>query len=47
MSSEIGVERTWIKKFNAGPLSRLSFGDRLLEIREDGLVLLYLYYCTI
>ena len=36
MSSEIGVERTWTKKFRAGPL------NRFLEIREDGLVLLHI-----
>ena len=40
MSSEIGVERTWTKKFKVEG-SGLAFDDRLLEIREDGLVLLH------
>ena len=40
MSSEIGVERTWTKKFKVEG-SGLEFADRLLEIREDGLVILH------
>ena len=40
MSSEIGVERTWTKKFKVEG-SGLEFDDRLLEIREDGLVILH------
>nr|POF08247.1 hypothetical protein CFP56_79185 [Quercus suber] len=39
-STEIGVERTWTKKFKVEG-SGLAFDDRLLEIREDGLVLLH------
>ena len=40
MSSEIVVERTWTKKFKVEG-SGLDFDDGLLEIREDGLVLLH------
>ena len=40
MSSEIGVERTWTKKCKVEG-SGLEFDDRLLEIREDGLVILH------